>query len=228
MKAKSAKSAGKAKTPKRAASPGRAPVRAKAPAKAAPKGSPEALELATCLDGALGYRFRDPDLLLRASLVNARALGELAMRLGLGPCIRLGRGERASGGELKKSILADSVEAVLGAIYLDGGARAARAFVRRHMGREIRAAQPARPQTGDFKTRLQEIVQAQGGPPPVYRLLSEAGPPHQKLFEVAVELPDGQAWLAIGASKKQAEQAAAEQALARLANPAGDLPEAPG
>lgn len=162
---------------------------------------------------------------LRASLVNARALGDKAAALGLGPCIRLGRGERASGGELKRSILADCFESVLGAIYLDAGMRATRAFIRRHLGEEIRAAHPQRPQTGDFKTRLQEIVQANGGPPPVYRLLTEAGPPHQRVFEVVVELPSGRGWTAIGASKKQAEQAAAERAIAGLESPQDAEPE---
>ena len=70
---------------------------------------------------------------------------------------------------------------------------------------------------GDSKTRLQEIVQSRGGPPPAYRLISEAGPPHDRTFEVAVELPDGRAFRARGASKKQAEQSAAGGALAAFA-----------
>lgn len=153
---------------------------------------------------------------LRASLVSARSLVGHAFDLELGGHLRLGRGERASGGEVKRSILADAFESVLGAIYLDGGIRAARSFVRRRFGAAIRAARPSLPQAGDYKTRLQEIVQADGGPPPGYRLVAEAGPPHQRTFEVEVELQRGGTFRAVGLSKKQAEQAAAEAALRAL------------
>ncbi len=153
----------------------------------------------------------------RAALVNARTLGEKGHALGLGKGMRLGRGERASGGEMKRSILADAFEAVLGAVFLDGGITAARRFVQRHLGDDIRKGRTFPPMSGDHKTRLQEIVQSRGGPPPAYRLVSEAGPPHDRVFEVAVELPDGRTFRATGGSKKQAEQSAAGGALAALA-----------
>ena len=150
---------------------------------------------------------------LRASLVSARSLTEKAEKLDLGRHLRLGRGERASGGPSKHSILADAFEALLGAIYLDGGIRAARAFVRRQFGNAMVQSRPTIAQAGDYKTRLQEIVQAVGGPPPGYAVVSEEGPPHRKRFEVEVRLPGGGAFRAAGWSKKQAEQEAAKSAL---------------
>ena len=150
---------------------------------------------------------------LRASLVSARSLGERTEALGLAPHIRLGRGERAGGAPVKKSILADVFESLLGAIYLDGGIRAARAFVRREFGRTIRESSAVHAQSWDHKTRLQEIVQSFGLPLPQYRLVREEGPPHRRTFEVEVVLPDGRAFSGVGASKKQAQQSAAEKAL---------------
>ena len=150
---------------------------------------------------------------LRASLVSARSLAQRAEALGLGQHLMLGKGERATGGPTKRSILADVFESLLAAIYLDGGARAARAFVRRQFGAAIRESPSAPPQPHDFKTRLQELLQALGHAPPVYRLVAELGPPHRRSFEVEVLLPEGRFFRAAGSSKKQAEQGAAERAL---------------
>ena len=166
---------------------------------------------------------------LRAALVNERSLGEIAERLAFGEHLRLGRGERESGGGRRRSILADVFEAVLAAVYLDGGIRSARAFVRRQFAETVRQTPDPVPQAGDFKTRLQELVQIGGGQPPLYRPLSEQGPPHQRTFEIEVELRDGRTFRGSGGSKKQAEQCAAEAALRALESAAGgiDLDPAP-
>ena len=150
---------------------------------------------------------------LRASLVSARSLAERSAALGLSHSVQLGRGERAGGAGVKKSILADVFESLLGAIYLDGGVRSARAFVRREFGKAVRESMPAHEQAGDFKTRLQEIVQSFALPLPAYRLVREAGPPHERTFDVEVVLPDGRVFAGSGGSKKQAQQAAADRAL---------------
>jgi len=146
----------------------------------------------------------------RKAVVNAGALAELARELGLGPHILLGKGEAAAGGADKPSILSDTLEAVIGAIELDGGADVARRIVQRWIEPRLDAA--VQGISGlDHKTLLQELAARRGDGPPVYRLTAE-GPDHAKRFHAVVELGGRRVGEGDGRSKKQAEQAAAEQA----------------
>jgi ribonuclease-3 len=157
----------------------------------------------------------------RAQVVSEAGLARIARELGLGAYLRLGRGEDKSGGRDKPSLLADALEAVVAAIYLDGGFEAARAAVARLLGDRLAEAGP----TGqaDAKTRLQERAQATVRAAPEYRLVGEVGPDHDKVFEVAVVLLGKELARATGKSKKAAEQRAAAAAAAALdAAPPGD------
>ena len=149
----------------------------------------------------------------KAFLVSREVLARRGEELGLGALLRLGVGEERSGGREKVSLLADAVEAVLGAVYLDGGLDAARTTIE-----AIFATGLARPGGGptDAKTRLQETVQARGWPLPAYRLVDQAGPDHAKRFTVEVSLRGAPAGRGHGRSKKVAEQEAAAVALAGL------------
>ena len=161
---------------------------------------------------------------LRAHLVGQRHLLRIAERLQIGHYVRLGRGEEKSGGRNKASLQVDALEAILAALYLDGGWPVARDFIVRvivepelaQMNLET-SAMPVM----DFKSALQEALQARGGPQPVYALVKEEGPEHKKTFTVEVRLPEtemGQfVGRAQGATKKRAEQEAARQALEHLA-----------
>jgi len=151
----------------------------------------------------------------RADRVNQRALAARARALGLDAFVRLGRGERRQGGRAKDSILANAFEAVLGALYLDGGLEVARAFLARELGPEL--SDPT-PRTRDPKTALQQLLQAAGRETPSYRTISESGPPHQREFAVEVHVGDTLLGAGSGASKRAAEQAAARAALASLAS----------
>lgn len=146
----------------------------------------------------------------RAAAVNATALAARARELGLDRWIRLGRGEERSGGREKLSILANAFEAVLGALYLDGGSARARAFIERELGTALR--QEARP-LDDAKTRLQELVHQQGAEGPSYELVAEHGPDHAKEFEVRVCCGARSLGSGRGRSKREAEQDAARQAI---------------
>jgi ribonuclease-3 len=150
----------------------------------------------------------------RAALVNERALAAHASALGIDALLRLGRGESRSGGRRKQSILANALEALIGAIYLDGGLDRARAFVRRELGEALEGAGP-RP--ADAKTQLQELVQRRGEALPAYDVLATSGPDHDPCFEVGVRVGDRLLARARGRSKRSAEQAAAQVALERLA-----------
>jgi ribonuclease-3 len=155
----------------------------------------------------------------RASLVNAVSLAEAARRLNLGSHLRLGRGEEKTGGRDKPAILADAFEAVIAAIFLDGGLDAARRFVERTL---LGAALEENAQPGgrlgqpDHKSRLQEFLQARGWPAAEYRVLSESGPDHRKVFEVEVHVAGRATAEGRGRSKKEAEQAAASGAMAQI------------
>ncbi len=149
----------------------------------------------------------------RARAVNSEALAERARSLALDRAVRLGRGELRSGGRDKPSIQANVFEAVLGAIYLDAGLDAARSFVSREFEAELRDSQH---ELRDPKTRLQELLQRQGDPLPRYTLLSESGPPHDRRFEVEVELGEAGRALGRGRTKRVAEREAARQALEDL------------
>ena len=147
----------------------------------------------------------------RAALVCEKALCKYARELGIGSCLLLGRGERHSGGDNRPSILADAFEAVLAAIYLDGGMEAARTFVLPFLIKEI-AAQRRR-HFKDYKTQLQEIVQQTPEEKLHYVLVGESGPDHSKRFAVEVHLNSNVIGKGHGKSKKEAEQLAAREAL---------------
>jgi ribonuclease-3 len=154
---------------------------------------------------------------LKASLVSTATLARLAERLGLGDHLLLGRGEEKTGGRRKQALLADGYEALIAAIYLDGGIEQARAFIAREFGEAIAEARrhgAAGPQ--DYKSALQELVQARELPLPEYRLVATVGPDHHKQFHVEVAVRGEALAEAIGASKKEAEQEAARAALEKL------------
>ena len=155
------------------------------------------------------------ELSLRKSmLVSEGALARYAEKLALGEGLRLGAGEERSGGRLKASLLADVVDALFGAVYLDGGFAAARAVVRKYL--ESSSELPLEQQAIDPKTTLQEQVQGRGWPLPVYTVVEESGPDHDKVFTVEVRIRGALAGRGIGRTKKGAEQAAAGGALAEL------------
>ena len=151
---------------------------------------------------------------IKGFVVSTRALSRLAEELGLGALVRLGVGEQRSGGHAKTSILADAMEAVFGAVYLDGGLEAARVVILPVLERTL--DKRGRRVRTDAKTALQEQVQARGWRLPVYRLLRASGPDHRKVFTVECLIQDRVAGKGEGRSKKVAEQAAAAAALAEL------------
>jgi len=147
---------------------------------------------------------------VRAAVVSSATLAEVAADLAIGSALRLGKGEGASGGSEKPSILADAMEALIGATYLDGGWEAAQDLVLRLLGDRIIEA-TAGPGGQDHKTRLQELASSRFGRLPSYSVVDE-GPDHAKRFVATVVL-DGRRWEGgEGRSKKQAEQAAAREA----------------
>jgi ribonuclease-3 len=150
----------------------------------------------------------------RAALVNARQLAALARQLDLGPHLLLGRGEESQAGREKPSLLADALEAVLAACFLDGGLKAAQKVVRNWFGQLLETK--ARLPWQDFKTALQEFTQARFKLSPAYHLLEESGPSHHRRFRVEVRLGPEPLAQGEGPSKKQAAQMAARLALERL------------
>jgi ribonuclease-3 len=152
----------------------------------------------------------------RARLVNGASLSAAASRLGLGGFLRLGHGEEKTGGRSKRALLADAYEAVVGAIYLDAGLATAGSFVRRTLLEPALAEQPELLSRSDYKSALQEWLQARGRPPAEYLVVAESGPDHRKRFTVELRVEGSCLAVAEGASKKEAEQAAAKEALARL------------
>jgi len=153
----------------------------------------------------------------RASLVSSVALAEVGRSIGLGPYVRLGRGETMTGGADKPSILADTVEAIIGAVYLDAGGDAATAFVLRLIAPLLR--DPERFGAAmDPKTSLQEIAARRSAPPPVYTV-TESGPDHNKHFIATVSVGELVQASGEGSSKKQAEMAAALEAWTELNTP---------
>ena len=151
---------------------------------------------------------------LRKSVVNASALAEVAVEIGLGPCLLLGKGEDAAGGRSKPSILSDAFEAVLGAVYVDGGIDAARALVERLLTERMATA-AQRLDRLDYKTVLQELTARVHDTAPVY-VVSDTGPDHDKRFFATVIVQGVAVGQGEGRSKKTAEQAAAEQAFTEL------------
>jgi ribonuclease III len=156
---------------------------------------------------------------LKASLVSAAALARLGERLGLGEFLILGRGEEKTGGRRKHAIIADCYEALIAAIYLDGGIEPAEKFIGREFAaliEEARRTGAAASFTDDWKSALQEYLQSGGRGLPVYRLAGEVGPDHRKSFVVEVMVDGEPVAKAEGRSKKEAAQAAARAALERL------------
>jgi ribonuclease-3 len=151
---------------------------------------------------------------LRSELVNEARLAEVARSLQLGEHLLLGRGEARSGGKDKASLLADSLEALFGAVFLDGGYACAAMVIERLLGPYLDSA--ANQAEGDHKTRLQELLQGRRAPRPHYRLALASGPDHQRHYEVEVLVADQILGRGTGGSKKRAEQAAAGQALQNL------------
>lgn len=166
---------------------------------------------------------------LRSSLVSRRHLGGVAQRIGLGAMLRLGRGEEQSGGRQKPALLANALEAVIAALYLDGGLEVVRSFIEQSI---IEPSLPALQGAldagntfsgaiGDHKSALQEYLQATGFGQPQYVLKAQTGPDHQKLFRVEVRIPDGNGGSRAlaeseGSTKKQAQQKAARIGFERL------------
>jgi ribonuclease-3 len=161
---------------------------------------------------------------VRASVVNSASLAEVAAELDIGPALLLGKGEDQSGGREKPSILADAMEAVIGAAYLDGGWDAAADLVMRLLGDRITEA-AAGPGGQDYKTRLQELAARQFDQLPKYEVTDE-GPDHAKRFFATVHIDGLARGKGEGRSKKQAEQAAARVAWQNLSTLAPDAPEA--
>ena len=152
---------------------------------------------------------------LRSRMVGEEKLAELADNIQLGECLRLGKGEEAQGGRKRPALLADAMEAVFGAVYLDGGQKAAAALV----AKLYRGQWPDPDSTKkdkDFKTRLQEVTQAKFHALPAYIPRKTIGPEHALTFEVELRLPDGKSLFAKGPSLKRAEQEAASSALRLL------------
>lgn len=157
----------------------------------------------------------------RQAVVRSATLAAVAHGLDLGAAILLGKGEESTGGRAKPSLLADVFEALLGAVYLDGGIRAARAFVRRHLGDVLRSTHGAAWKSDDFKTRLQETTQSKLQQVPRYRIVSSAGPDHALEFVVEVRVADEVLGRGTGSNRKQAEQEAARCALGQLGERGG-------
>jgi ribonuclease-3 len=152
---------------------------------------------------------------VRAHLANRHTLHRRALALEVGEFLLLGKGEESSGGRTRLSNLADAYEALLGAIYLDGGIRAARKCVAKHFANEFKTLKEATPRQNP-KGRLQEFLQADSAANPLYRVISETGPDHNKRFEAVVEWEGREIGRGNGSSKKLAEVAAAESALQNL------------
>jgi ribonuclease-3 len=179
---------------------------------------------------------------LRRSVVNTYALARAAERIGLGEALLLGRGEDLSGGRRKPSLLCNTLEAVVGATFLDGGWEPASELVLRLVGAELTAALAAGPDSDDPKTQLQELAVRLGGEPPAY-VVADEGPEHEKWFTATVTIDPARAAGAFrgtgddrrpivvghggGQSKKMAEQSAARDALRTLdpANAVSNSPE---
>ena len=154
---------------------------------------------------------------MRATVVNESQLAAVAQHLGLGQHLLLGRGEVMSSGQEKSSILADALEAVFAAVYLDGGLSAAFEVIRQQFSEMIAQVSEGMG-TEDFKSRLQELVQVRYKTIPDYRVVAESGPDHDKTFKVCLRISDALITHGTGKSKKAAEQAAAGEALRELLN----------
>ena len=152
---------------------------------------------------------------LRAAIVRKTTLAKVAKKIGIGPYIRLGKGEELGGGRKRNSLLADTMEALIGAIYLDSGLEAARRFVVRHFGEEVIRLDKDHHKM-DYKSILQEITQSRFQTLPRYTVLSESGPPHDRIYEVSLTIGNEPYGVGTGRNKKEAQQSAARVALRKL------------
>ena len=155
---------------------------------------------------------------LRALIVNEEALAKIARKVGLGDLLQLGRGEELTGGREKSSVLADALEAVMGAIYKSGGMSRVMELVDRFFTDILDGVAEGRAGQ-DYKTLLQEDVQNRLRVSPRYKVVSESGPDHEKIFEVEVTIGTDIFARSTGRSKKEAEQAAAQKTLAMFQQP---------
>ena len=174
-------------------------------------------------DAVLGLRVSDllmkkhPDFdegtlsKIRSALVNEKPLADLALQLGLGDCLLLGRGEEHSGGRAKESLLANALEAVIAAIYLDSSFSKTKTLLRRLM-KPMMKDEAIAAQSPDYKTALQELCQKKYKTAPIYTLLAESGPEHEKIFEMEVVIGDDIRKIGCGRSKKEAQKQAAQKA----------------
>lgn len=153
---------------------------------------------------------------VKAALVSTTALARLAEQLQLGEHLLLGRGEEKTGGRRKQALLADGYEALIAAIYLDGGIEHATTFIQRQFAELLEEAAEQDAVMRDFKSTLQERIQSAGDPLPEYVVIGETGPDHHKTFQVEVRVRGEAVAEASGRSKKEAEQKAARLALERL------------
>lgn len=149
---------------------------------------------------------------MRARVVNKQALARVARRLDVGAAVRLGRGEEAASGRDRPGLLADCLEAIVGAVFLSEGWGTAREFAVRILEEELQAA-PGSHGDWDFRSQLQNYCQARQWPLPDYAVVGESGPDHQKTFEVSVSVCGHVAGTGRGRNKKEAEQFAARAAL---------------
>jgi len=159
---------------------------------------------------------------IRASIVNEKALARMSRRLGLGRFIFLGHGEKQTGGREKTSILANCYEAVVGAVYLDGGYEAAFRMLQSHFSEVLKRVEQKIPRENS-KTLLQEQTQKRHQTVPRYALLSESGLDHEKTFRVRVSIQGVTMGHGEGTTKKEAEQRAAQEALGKLMAPRNEL-----
>jgi ribonuclease-3 len=152
---------------------------------------------------------------VKSALVSEASLAKVGAAIGIGPNLNMGRGERASGGESRPSNLADALEALIAAVYLDRGLEAARRFILRHFAERIRAIDDPT-LARDPKSRLQEWIQREARSRPEYELVSESGPDHRREFETRVLVAGKELARGRGSSRKRSEQEAASRALEKL------------
>jgi ribonuclease-3 len=153
---------------------------------------------------------------IKAAVVSTQALARRAEEIALGDHLLLGRGEEKTGGRFKQALLADAYEALIAAIYLDGGLPAAFAFLERELTEAIESGSTQTVVGLDYKSALQERLQALGRPLPEYRVSAESGPDHRKMFAIDVVVNGETLGSATGKAKKEAEQEAARLALVRV------------
>jgi ribonuclease-3 len=150
---------------------------------------------------------------LRANLVNTQNLASVANKLQVGNILKLSKGEEETGGRTNQSLLANTMEALIGALYLDGGLEASEKFIQENI--LINAREKASQPLKDAKSMLQEIVQSKGIPAPSYNVVAEDGPDHNKIFNVEVIIAKKSFAEGTGKSKSEAEQKAAKKALSK-------------